>query len=254
MVEHQVDTGAAGHVPGPGRHVYRAVIAGVFSAQFHGFRAFFPAAGSCQHGRSRLNGQLNGGNGHAAAGSMDKHRLPGPESACIEQGVVRGHPAGGEYDGMAPRHVTGNRVQVGLRRQAFLRVTACNGSADDPKKTVQVVQARQLRALGYFGHGRVYQHPVARSDAGHVRTGLDHRTGNVHPGDVRQTEPGDGEPAVTLRDVKAVYRRCRNLDHRVPRPRFGVGDIPVAEHLRPAMLFIDQCFHPGSPVIIGDRF
>ena len=184
---------------------------------------------------------------------------PALSPPILEQGVVRGHPAGGEDDGMAPRHAVGNRIQVGLRRQAFFRVSAGDGAADDPEndrtgRPCPPVLNRSgtsdmdgLTSTRSPGLTPVTPEPVSTTVPATSRPEM---CGRLNPGMVNQ--PLRCATSRRFIVVAATWMIASR------GPGSGSGHVPVLQHLRTAMLIIDQRFHsafsPSGSKATGDRF
>jgi hypothetical protein len=180
---------------------------------------------------------------YPTSGGVDEHGLAERQPPGLEQGMVGGEKGGREGGRRVPRHVVGHAVDVGRGHEAALGVTAGDGASDHPELPVEVTHPGEPRPIGGAGERRVDDHPLPHCDAVDLGADRRHGPGEVHPGDVRQREPGQCEPPVALHDVEVVERGGGDVDHDVHRPRLGVGDVAVLEDVGPARVLVQERLH-----------
>lgn len=199
------------------------------------------AAGHGHHPGTGPPGQLDGGDADGAGGTLDHHTVTGGHLPDGVGGVPGGTPRGGQGRGLVEVDVARHRVrQVGGDRHE-LGVAARHVPADDPQVGAVAAVAGQAVRARSAAHRRIDHDPVTDLTVGDRGSDRRHVAGDVHAGDVRQTEAGEHSGTAPLKQVEPVEGAGADLDDHVARTGLGVGDLLNAHRLRASEGRLDKC-------------
>ncbi len=230
-LDDDIRAGAAGRVANRLDDVVLGVAHGEVRPELECALELLPARRRHDRPCSERTRELERGQRHAAADPPDEHPLALAERGFRDEHSIRGLEHERERGALLERQRLRERVELGRGNRLQLALRAVRVLADHGDPTV-------------VDDPGVDHDPVADVQPRHAFAER-----RDHPGAVRAEDPRlrNRREALPNPDVEMVEAGGPELDQRLARPRLGIGDVLVAEDVRPSVLVDANGFHGQNP-------
>ena len=197
-------------------------------------------------GQAQQLRDLERGEGYAPPDPDDEKRLAGPCTGLGDEHAPGGEIGEGKRRGILPGETFGFRVGVDLGGNDEFGESPPDVFSQEVKACAEGVFATEAELAGSAVDARVQDDLVTRFAPCHSRPHRVDDPRSVRPHHVRQREGKPRDP-VPDEDVEVIECARPDADPHLPRSRYGLGQVAVADRFAVTVFPEEGGFHGGGP-------